>query len=213
MSATDAPAPITNADLSSARWWRDLLARAGRQIVQVVTPIVLLAATTGDITGTDWTSIFVASVLAAAITVVRALTGLRVATGTDWTLEAADRALSAGAGSLLALITTTGFSLLDADWGDITTAVIGSVLLALAAMVTNRPQPPASTEPPVDSIPGVPAGPGRDDIDPTNDSSGLPTPDGTAPDDGGLVVDEQPLDPADYDYTTRREARADGALD
>jgi hypothetical protein len=133
--------------LTDIAWWEDTVARAGRQAVQTVIPVLALAAGTGGVTGFDYGDGLAVAALAALITVLRAVTGLRAPAGASLLVDGADRALAAAAGTALALVATDGFDLLHADWKTIGVAVAGSALLALAAMFTNTPAPPLPPEP------------------------------------------------------------------
>lgn len=131
-------------------WWQDVAARAGRQAVQVLIPVLALAAA-GDVTGIDPLAAALAVALAALVTVTKALAGLTVGTRAPWWQQALERAVAAAAGALAWLLPAEGLDLLVMDWGDIAVAVAAAAGLALAAMVTNQPQPrPGEQLPPAD---------------------------------------------------------------
>jgi hypothetical protein len=126
--------------LTDQSFWVDVLERAGRQAVQVVIPVLLLAATTGHLATSDVLLATAASAAVAFLVVVfRALTGLRADDGASLTTQAVDRAIAAFAGSVAAVLTANGFDLLHADFRGILLAASSSALLALVAMVTNTP--------------------------------------------------------------------------
>lgn len=126
--------------LFSGPWWRDVLARAGRQAAQVVIPVLALA-TAGNLVGVDPLGVALGMALAVALTVLKAVLGLSVDPRAPLVQQAAERAASAAAGALLAVLPVDGRALLDLDWGIVGTAVAGAVGLALVAMFTNTPQP------------------------------------------------------------------------
>lgn len=126
--------------LTDARFWRDTLARVGRQVVQTIVPILLVTISTTGLTGVDLPALGCAAALAALVTLLRAFTGLRASPSSRFPVEAADRAVAAGAGTLLGLVTADGFNLLQANWSAIGITVLGSVAMSLLAMFTNTPR-------------------------------------------------------------------------
>lgn len=121
-------------------WWQDVTARAGRQAVQVLIPVLALAAA-GDVTGIDPAATAAAVALAVLVTLVKAIAGITVSTRAPGWQQALERAGAAAAGAAAALLPADGLGLLTLDWGDLGLAAAGAAALALAAMVTNPPQP------------------------------------------------------------------------
>lgn len=133
--------------LTDPTFWRDLGERAVRQVVQVLLPVLTIAITSGAISGLDYTDLAVTAGMAAAVTLLRALTGIRAPAGASFAVDALDRALAAAAGTALGLVTADGFDLLHADYVGFLGAVIGSAALAVFARFTNTPQPAPTVEP------------------------------------------------------------------
>jgi hypothetical protein len=130
-------------------WWQDVAARAGRQAVQVLIPVLALAAA-GDITGIDAPAAAAAVALAVVVTFVKAIAGISIGARAPWWQQGIERAAAAAAGAVGALLPADGLGLLALDWGDIGIAAAGAAGLALAAMITNRPQPhPGEQLPPI----------------------------------------------------------------
>lgn len=132
-------------------WWADVAARAGRQAVQVLIPLLALAAA-GDITGADPAAYAFAAGLAVLVSVLKALAGLSVGVLAPWWEQALERAIAAAAGAVAGLLPADGLGLLAMDWRAVGIAAAGAAGLAIAAMITNRPQPlPGILEPLPDS--------------------------------------------------------------
>lgn len=117
--------------LTDGAWWRDVLDRALRQALQVLLPVLGLAATTGRIDVKAVAAVAVVAVTQAAVVIFRALTELRASDGAPLALQVLDRAVAAAAGALLAIFTADGFDLLAADGRAIATSVALTVLTAL----------------------------------------------------------------------------------
>lgn len=132
-------------------WWAEVAGRAGRQAVQVLIPLLALAAA-GDVTGADLPAYALAAALAVLVTVLKALAGLSVGLLAPWWEQALERAIAAAAGAVAGLLPAAGLGLLTTDWRAVGLAAAGAAALALAAMVTNRPTPlPGVLEPLPDS--------------------------------------------------------------
>lgn len=133
--------------LADPDWWADVAARAGRQAVQVLVPLLALAAA-GDLTpaaGADLPAYALAAGLAVLVTVLKALAGLSVGLRAPWWEQALERAIAAAAGAVAGLLPADGLGLLTTDWRAVGIAAAGAAALALAAMITNRPQPHPGT--------------------------------------------------------------------
>lgn len=133
-------------------FWRDTLARIGRQVVQTVIPILMVAVANEGLRGVNVPDVLIGAGLAALITLARAITGFQAPAGASFAVDAADRAAAAAAGTLLALLTTDGFDMVHANLSAIIVAVLGSAAMALLAMFTNTPSTPPATPTPVEEI-------------------------------------------------------------
>ena len=124
--------------MSASAWWRDVLARAGRQAVQVLTPVLALAAA-GDITGLDPLAVAYTVAAAAAVTVLKAAAGFAADPGASIVVQGVERALAAAAGAALAVVPANLAGWLDVDPRVAVASIASSAGLALAAMITNPP--------------------------------------------------------------------------
>ena len=124
--------------LTSAVWWREVLDRAVRQGVQVLTPFLLLASA-GKIDGVTALNTLVAAGLAAVVVVLKALSVFN--TGSVY-----ERAIGAAAGATVAVLPLDLFGVLHLDARSTITSILGTVALSLVGFYTN---PPASTVAPV----------------------------------------------------------------
>jgi hypothetical protein len=120
-------------------FWSDVAQRAGRQAVQVLVPILTVAALGGGISHVDFLGVGVAVAVAFLVVVLRALTGLRAPADAPVWVDGLDRALSAASASLLAVVGAANFDALHADWRSVVVAAASSAGLALVAMFTNPP--------------------------------------------------------------------------
>lgn len=125
--------------LSDPTFWTDVLARAGRQAFQVLVPILTVAALGGGISNIDPLGVGIAVGVAFLVVVLRALTGLRAGPDAPAWVDGLDRALSAAAASLLAVVGAAHFDALHTDWRSVAVAAASSAGLALIAMFTNPP--------------------------------------------------------------------------
>lgn len=91
--------------------------------------------------GIDPAATAAAVALAVLVTLVKAIAGITVSTRAPGWQQALERAGAAAAGAAAALLPADGLGLLTLDWGDLGLAAAGAAALALAAMVTNPPQP------------------------------------------------------------------------
>ena len=137
---------VPTSPLFTVLWWRAVLARAGRQAVQVVIPVLTLAVA-GDVTGIDPLAVGLGVALAAAVVVLKAVTGLTASPDAAPAVQAFERVLGAAAGSLLAWLPTDALGLLHMDIQAVLISTAASAGLALAAMWTNPPAPAAEVNP------------------------------------------------------------------
>ncbi len=122
-------------------WARDVLARGGRQVVQVITP-VLVAMAAGSAGGFTLRGILLAALAAVAFTIVKALSGLSTDPTDPFYLQTLERAVAAAGGAFLAyFVAGPATDLLNLPWHAIGWAVLGAVGLSFTAMLTNPPQP------------------------------------------------------------------------
>lgn len=177
--------------LTDPTFWRDLAARVGRQVVQTLIPVLTMALTTGSIVGLDYSDLFLTAALTGAVTLLRALTGVRAPAGAPLWLDGVDRALAAAAGTGLSLVTAEHFDFVRADWTAIGGAVLASACLSVLAMFTNTPQPPVVVVEPQGDAPS-----------PLND----PIPEATI-----LPVDGEDAGPVIYDYSSQVDTTRDDA--
>ena len=129
--------------LLSSPWWRDVLARAGRNALQVVLPVVLLAQTTGTVTGLDWRAILDLVASAALVTVVKALAGLSADERSPMAVKALERSVPAAAAVLLGFLTAPAWSLFHADWTGVGVATLSAAVAAVVHLVVDPPLTPA----------------------------------------------------------------------
>jgi hypothetical protein len=130
--------------LSDPSFWSDVAQRAGRQAVQVLIPILTVAALGGGISNVDPLAVGVAVAVAFAVVVLRAFTGLRASADAPVWVDGTDRALSAASASVLATVAAANFDALHTDWRSVAVAATSSAGLALIAMFTNPPADPAA---------------------------------------------------------------------
>lgn len=117
--------------LADGAWWRDVLDRAFRQALQVLLPVLALAATTGRVDVKAGVAVLVVAVTQAAVVVFRALTEIRASSGAPLALQVLDRSVAAAAGAVLAILTADGFDLLALDVRAAALSVAFTVLTAL----------------------------------------------------------------------------------
>lgn len=112
-------------------YWREVLDRAGRNAVQTLIP-VLVAAQVGSVTGLDPINVLWVAAVAVMVTVLKALAGLQVDQSAGLTWRLADRALPAGAATMLSFLTVDGVDIATmVDWR---AAGIASAAAALGAV-------------------------------------------------------------------------------
>jgi hypothetical protein len=122
-------------------WWAEVAEAAFRQGLQVVTPLLLIVATSGSITADAGKATAVTAGTAVVLVVLRRLTGLTAPDGAGWETKLVIRAVSAFAGSVAGVTAAEGFDLLSAPWGGVLLAASSSALLAL---VHGWADPPAT---------------------------------------------------------------------
>lgn len=137
---------VPTSPLFTAAWWRTVLARAGRQAVQVLIPVLTLAVA-GDVTSIDPVAVALGVALAGAVVVLKALTGLTTSPDDPVAVQAFERAVGAAAGALLAWAPTDALGLLQMDGRALAISTAASAGLALAAMFTNPPAPTREIQP------------------------------------------------------------------
>lgn len=126
-------ADSTRPTVASPLWWRDLLSRCGRQAVQYLIPVLVTLAS-GATFGFNPLDVVIGLVVAVAVTVLRAVAGIRVADGAPLAARMADRAAAAGAGTFLGLfaVALDSNDIAGLDWPLILQASLASALLAVA---------------------------------------------------------------------------------
>lgn len=127
-------------------WWQDLTSRLIRQGKDYLIPVLIILAQ-GNTTGFDARAVGLGLVVAAVLTLLRAVTEIRAAADAPWWVATLDRAAAAGAGTALGLITVDGVTL-------VTGLPLTNVLYAAAASASiaaltalGDPGAPALTRP------------------------------------------------------------------
>lgn len=115
-------------------FWRDTAVRAVRNAVQVTLPVLALAAS-GRIDSAGLLAVAAAAALAGLLSVLKALAGLAVDTGAPVWQQAAERALAAAAGAVVALWPLDLAGAVTADWASIGLAAAGAGALSIATWV------------------------------------------------------------------------------
>lgn len=113
-------------DPSSPLWWRDLLERLIRNEIQILSPIFAVVASTGR--GADWQAVGWAALVVLTWTTVKFMAGITADPTAPWWLQVLDRAGSAAAGALLAVVPE---NLHGIDWPLVGWSTLGSVVMAL----------------------------------------------------------------------------------
>lgn len=121
------------ADLDDVQWWRDLAERLVRNLLQAMSPSLILLAASGnlpDLVGT-LTMLFVVFVY----TLGKYLMALTADPDSPWYVQIADRVVSAGAAGALTMIPSgwTG-TLGSVMWGQVGYAALGSMGMALVML-------------------------------------------------------------------------------
>lgn len=146
--------------LTSTAFWRDILARAIRNSIQVLLPVLVLASS-GQIDGLTIRNAIGAAVLSGVVVVLKALSPLNASPTDPLGWQLVERAVGAFAGAALAIIPLDLTSLLSLDARTVAISIAGSVLLSFAAFYTNPPAIPATQlEDGTFVITGVDGGPG-----------------------------------------------------
>jgi hypothetical protein len=120
-------------------WWRDVLARAVRNALQVVLPVLALASTTGTIAGVDWRATLDLVASAAVVSLVKAMLGMTADDTAPVACRALERAVPAAAAVLLGFVTAPAWSMFCADWAGIGVATLSAALAAVVHMVIDPP--------------------------------------------------------------------------
>jgi hypothetical protein len=113
-------------------WWAEVAEASFRQGLQVVTPLLLIVATSGSITADAGKATAVTAGTAVVLVVLRRLAGLTAPDGAGWETQLVIRAVSAFAGAGAGVTASEGFDLLSAPWTGVLFAASSSALLALA---------------------------------------------------------------------------------
>lgn len=113
-------------------WWREILDRAGRNAVQTVIP-VLITSSVGSIRDLDAVAVLWVALLAAAVTLLKAIANIQVTENTAIWWRLVDRAGPAAAATLLSFLTIDGTGAVPVvDWRAAGIATAGAALLAVA---------------------------------------------------------------------------------
>lgn len=112
---------------------RDLLERLVRNLIQALTPALLIVASSGQMP--DLPALGLALFAVVALTTLKYLANLTSATDAPWYVQATDRALSAAAAGALAFIPADWSGALSAvEWGSLGLAALGSAGMALVML-------------------------------------------------------------------------------
>lgn len=109
----------------------DVLDRVVRNVVQVLIPVLAIAAGSGSLEGLDYLGLADLAGTAALVTVLLAAANLVVEPSASLAVQAVERALKAFAGSLVATVGAVQFSLFDASWQTLGVAAASSAVLAV----------------------------------------------------------------------------------
>ena len=119
-------------------FWVDVLARSGRNAVQVVIPLLVLAST-GQVQSAGILTTLAAAGLAALASVLKAMTPLTSDSSDSIAWQVFERAVGAAAGAALAVFPLSWMDAVHMDWRVAAVSVAGSVGLSLVSWVTNTP--------------------------------------------------------------------------
>jgi hypothetical protein len=147
-------------ELFTVLFWRDVLARCGRQDLQILVPVLGAAALAGGVQGISYGAVALVLLGADVVVVLRAVFDVRAAADAGFLEQLVDRAASALAGSLLGVAIANQADIIHVDWGlalgvAAAAAATSAVHLVLDALGVPAVTPPV--DPPVDP-PAVPAG-------------------------------------------------------
>ena len=145
-----------SSSLADPAWWKAVLERVGRQLAQTVPPIVLAAGATH---GTNDTRVALIAVgVAALVTLLKAVAGVRVGADQPVYMQLLDRMAPAFAGTMLGFIPADFADLGSIDWRDVFLAALAAAATAFVAYYVTPPSNvvASATEdaPPVDQVPG-----------------------------------------------------------
>lgn len=146
---------MTTSVLSSDQFWRETLERAGRQLAQTLVPVLLEGL--GDPRHRlDAVSIAMVAGIAVALTVIKALAGIRPHPLEAWYWQLLDRGVPAAAGTALGFLSVDVANLDSVDWSRAGVACLGAGILAILAYYATPPTsavvvgpPPAIVTPPL----------------------------------------------------------------
>lgn len=112
---------------------RDLLERLVRNLVQALTPALLIVSSSGQMP--DLPALGLALFAVVVVTALKYLAALTSAADSPWYVQAADRALSAAAAGALAFVPADWTGSFGAvDWGALGLAALGSAGMALVML-------------------------------------------------------------------------------
>jgi hypothetical protein len=147
-------------ELFTLAFWRDVLARCGRQDLQILVPILGAASLAGGVQGISYGAVALVLLGADIVVVLRAVFDVRAGAGAGFLEQLVDRAASALAGSLLGVAVANQADILHVNWP-------GALGIAAAAAATSAvhlvldalgvPSVVTPVDPPVEA-PAVPAG-------------------------------------------------------
>ncbi len=149
-----------NDPLLSAPWWREVLDRAGRNAVQTLIP-VFIAAQAGSLAGFQPVNTLWVLGIAAAVTVLKAIAGIKADASAPLPVRLLDRAAPAAASTLVTFFTVGQTVASTVDWKAAAVATVSAAGLAVAqafispAIVAHDPDPVVAIEPgPEEFTPG-----------------------------------------------------------
>lgn len=126
------------ADLDDVQWYRDLLERLVRNLLQALSPALILLASSGNLP--DVTATLGMLLVVFLWTLGKYLTSLTADPDSPWYVQVADRVLSAAAAGGLALIPADWTGSLGAlDWTQVGYAALGSAGVALVMLYGTPP--------------------------------------------------------------------------
>lgn len=124
--------------MNEPQWWRDLLERLVRNLLQALAPALTIVASTGGMP--DFATTFEMAFCVAALTVLKYVAALTADEGDPWYWRLADRAASAAAAGAVALLPVEWSGAISAiDWAVIGRGALGSAVLALIMLYATPP--------------------------------------------------------------------------
>jgi hypothetical protein len=132
------PGDVDRGDLVDVSWWRNVLERAVRQALQVAAPILAAVVASGN--GLDAKATIGAIVVAVALTVLKAVAGVRLDANASKVAQLVDRAGSALAVALLAFLPIDWADWASVDWSKALTAAVAAAVLAVVQFYAGPPR-------------------------------------------------------------------------